>query len=253
MAVRCAGAGSGADLSPRCLANLFHAMRRLCWLCSMNCDGAASLRAKTSRSIARIWATRRADFAICGGAGQGPRRCHRSRRGRNIRAVQQATKTIPIVAIADDMVGAGLVNSLARPDGNTTGVSILATELDGKRQEILIEAVPGLRRMAVLADANCTTAAKLDALQEAARARDIELSIHRIAKGEEIAAAIDTAKASGAAALNVLASPLLFAIASLLWSASQHCAFRPSINGPKWRRKAALLPTARASVRLFES
>ena len=52
------------------------------------------------------------------------------------------------------MVGSGLVDSLARPDGNTTGVSILATELDGKRQEILIEAVPGLRRMAFLADAN---------------------------------------------------------------------------------------------------
>ena len=100
------------------------------------------------------------------------------------------------------------LNSLARPNGNTTGVSILATELDGKRQEILIEAVPGLRRMAALADAN-TTGAKLDALQEAARARNIELSIYRVAKGEEIAAAIDMAKASGAATLNVLASPML--------------------------------------------
>ena len=45
---------------------------------------------------------------------------------------------------------------MARPNGNTTGVSILATELDGKRQEILIEAVPGLRRMAALADFNTT-------------------------------------------------------------------------------------------------
>ena len=44
-----------------------------------------------------------------------------------IRAVQQATKTIPIVAIVGDMLGSGLVNSLARPDGNTTGVSILST------------------------------------------------------------------------------------------------------------------------------
>ena len=43
-----------------------------------------------------------------------------------VRAVQQATKTIPIVAIVGDMLGSGLVNSLARPDGNTTGVSILA-------------------------------------------------------------------------------------------------------------------------------
>ena len=64
-----------------------------------------------------------------------------------VRAAQQATATIPILAVTDDMVGSGLVRSLAQPGGNTTGVSILATELDGKRQEILIEAVPGLRRM----------------------------------------------------------------------------------------------------------
>jgi len=63
-----------------------------------------------------------------------------------IRALQQATKTIPIVALADDMLGNGFVNSLSRPNGNTTGVSILAQVLDGKRQDILIEAVPGLRR-----------------------------------------------------------------------------------------------------------
>jgi putative ABC transport system substrate-binding protein len=127
------------------------------------------------------------------------------------RAAQQATKTIPIVGVADDMVGEGLVDSLSRPNGNTTGVSILATELDGKRQELLIEAVPGLHRMAALADINGTADAKLDALQEAARARSIELSIYRIARSEEIAAAIDKAAASGATALNVLASPMLFA------------------------------------------
>jgi putative tryptophan/tyrosine transport system substrate-binding protein len=57
--------------------------------------------------------------------------------------------------------------------------------------------------------ANNTTSAKLDALQGAALARNIELSIYRVAKGEEIAAAIDVAKTSGAAALNVLASPML--------------------------------------------
>jgi ABC-type uncharacterized transport system substrate-binding protein len=128
-----------------------------------------------------------------------------------IRAAQQATKTIPILGVAEDMVGEGLVDSMARPNGNTTGVSFVATKLDGKRQEILIEAVPGLRRMAALADLKATTDAKLDALQEAARARNIELSIHRIARSEEIIAAIDMAQASGATALNVLASPLLFA------------------------------------------
>jgi len=124
--------------------------------------------------------------------------------------IGRATATIPILGSTDDMVGSGLVNSLAHPGGNTTGTSIFATELDGKRQEILIEAVPGLRRMAALADSNTTTDANLHALQEAARARNIELSIHRIARPEEIAAAIDAAKASGAAALNVLSAPILF-------------------------------------------
>jgi putative tryptophan/tyrosine transport system substrate-binding protein len=132
------------------------------------------------------------------------------------RAAQQATKTIPIIGVAEDMVGEALVDSLARPNGNTTGVSILATELDGKRQEILIEAVPGLRRMAALADTNATPDAKLNALQEAARIRNIELSIHRIARSEEIAAAIDMAQALGAMALNVLASPMLFANRQLI-------------------------------------
>ena len=126
------------------------------------------------------------------------------------RAAQQATKTIPIVAIADDLLGAGLVQSLARPEGNTTGVNILAADLDGKRQDLLIEAMPGLRRLAALADVN-STAEKLETLQEAARAHNVQLLTYRIARGEEIAPAIDTAHASGATALNIFSGVLLWA------------------------------------------
>ena len=86
----------------------------------------------------------------------------------SIRAAQQVTATIPILGISQDMVQQGLVNSLARPGGNTTGVSILATELDGKREEILIEAVPELRRMAILADSKTTRSPQLQVLQDAA-------------------------------------------------------------------------------------
>jgi putative tryptophan/tyrosine transport system substrate-binding protein len=128
-----------------------------------------------------------------------------------IRAAQQATTTIPILGFTDDMLGSKFVSSLAKPGGNTTGVSILATELDGKRQDILIEAVPGLRRMAALADSNTTAPRQLQALQDAARTREVELSIYGVTKPNEIAAAIDAAKKEDAAALNVLASPLLFA------------------------------------------
>ena len=107
-----------------------------------------------------------------------------------IRAAQQATATIPILAIADDMLGAGLITSLAHPGGNTTGISILATELDGKRQQLLIELIPGVRRIAVLVDSNTKAAGQLEALGDAARARGIELSLHRVAEPDEIVGAI---------------------------------------------------------------
>jgi putative tryptophan/tyrosine transport system substrate-binding protein len=127
-----------------------------------------------------------------------------------IRAAQQATKTIPIVGGTEDMVASGLVNSLARPGGNTTGINILAADLDGKRQEILIEAVPGIHRMVALADSNTNASAHFQILQDAARARGIELSIHLITAPEEIPVAIDAAKVSHAEALNVLASPIAY-------------------------------------------
>jgi putative ABC transport system substrate-binding protein len=136
--------------------------------------------------------------------------------GPAIRVVQEATKAIPILGLSDDLLGPGLVSSMARPDGNTTGVGFLSDDLDGKRQELLIEAVPGVRQMAALADAN-RGSAKLDALKEAAGARNIELSIYRISSGQEIAAAIDSAKRSGAEALNVLASAMFFGFRQLIF------------------------------------
>jgi len=127
-----------------------------------------------------------------------------------VRAAQRATTEIPILGMTDDMVGQGFVRSLTQPGGNITGVTILASELDGKRQEILIETVPGLRRIAALADINTTAPSATRALEDAARARGMELSVHRVARAGEIVAAIDAAKASGAEALNVLGSSLLF-------------------------------------------
>jgi putative ABC transport system substrate-binding protein len=127
-----------------------------------------------------------------------------------VRAAQRATTSIPTLAITDDMLGQGFVRSLGQPGGNITGVTLLASELDGKRQEILIEAVPGVRRIAALVDSNTTTPSRVRALEEAAHARGVDLSIHEVAMREEIASAIDAAKAADAGALNVLASPLLF-------------------------------------------
>jgi len=128
----------------------------------------------------------------------------------HMRAAQEAMPAVPIVGLATDMVATGLVKSLARPDGNITGISLLSPELNGKRQDIMIEAVPGARRMAMLAEATNTEPQQLKALQDAARARGIEIAIFTIRTPEDIAPATNEIKASGVAAINVLSSPLLF-------------------------------------------
>ena len=127
-----------------------------------------------------------------------------------IRVAQQATKIIPILGSTDDMLGAGLVHSMAKPEGNTTGNSILSTELNGKRQEILIELLPAARNMAALAGAYTYPPERLQTLQELTRRGGVELSVYRVSKAEEITGAIDAAKNSGALALNVLASPFMW-------------------------------------------
>jgi putative ABC transport system substrate-binding protein len=74
-----------------------------------------------------------------------------------VRAAKQATKTIPIVmAITPDPVAAGLVNSLARPGGNITGLTFLTRELSGKRLELLTEMIPRLSRVGILTVAGFT-------------------------------------------------------------------------------------------------
>jgi putative ABC transport system substrate-binding protein len=128
-----------------------------------------------------------------------------------VRAAQESTRTVPIVGLASDMVAAGLVRSFARPGGNVTGVSLLALELDGKREEILMEAVPGARRIAVLTDPAMLAQSaqrQLQALQNAARARAVEVAVFTAGAPEQIVPTMDKAKERGATALNVLSAPL---------------------------------------------
>jgi putative ABC transport system substrate-binding protein len=115
--------------------------------------------------------------------------------------------------MTEDMVAEGLVPSLARPGGNTTGISLLSPELDEKRQGLLMEAVPDARRMAALFDSRVTRANHLKALQEAARARGAALEVFGVAGPEDIVAAINAAGTSGAEAINFLATSL-FSVSS---------------------------------------
>jgi putative ABC transport system substrate-binding protein len=77
-----------------------------------------------------------------------------------IRAAKHATKTIPIVMVTQvDSVAAGLVDSLARPGGNITGLATLQRDLSGKRLELLKEAVPKISRVGILRDAEGSASA----------------------------------------------------------------------------------------------
>ena len=112
-------------------------------------------------------------------------------------ALQKATRTIPIVVITEDVVAAGFAASLARPGGNITGISLMSPELDGKRQDILIEAVPGAGRIAVLADSTVATLRHLEALEVSARKQGKELVVARASKSEEVISAVNECHREG--------------------------------------------------------
>jgi len=125
-----------------------------------------------------------------------------------VRAAQQATKTIPIVAVVDDIVASGLIASMSKPGGNTTGVSILATELDGKRVDMLKRLVPSARRVGVLSDPSSAQAEPRQ-LTETARTLGVELINVEIRSPDDFRPAFDALRAKGADALIIRSSPLL--------------------------------------------
>jgi putative ABC transport system substrate-binding protein len=127
-------------------------------------------------------------------------------------AAKRATSTIPIVfATSGDPVGTGIVASLARPGGNVTGLSSQQPETAGKRVELLRELIPGLRRLAILADVdNPFTTLDVAEVQQAARTVGVEVDTFQVRRAEEIAPAFEAFQ-SRVQALYVLPVPLLFA------------------------------------------
>jgi putative ABC transport system substrate-binding protein len=124
------------------------------------------------------------------------------------RVAQQATTTIPIVAMSDDILGAGLVTSLSRPGGNTTGLTILSPELSAKRLELLKEIVPGLSRVTALWDPTTGTS-QVAMTEEAARSLNLTLQILEVRRRDEVGDIIRAARSTHTEALNILSSPFL--------------------------------------------
>src|SRR5262245_54758603 len=126
-------------------------------------------------------------------------------------AVKAATTAIPIVSMSEDLVRAKIVNSMREPGGNITGVSIMGTELDAKRLEILAELMPARSSVLLLADPT-THRESRPALDATAAARGLALREAMVGTPEQIGRSLREAKDGGAAGVNVLSSALLFAL-----------------------------------------
>jgi putative ABC transport system substrate-binding protein len=125
-------------------------------------------------------------------------------------AAKQATSVIPIVAtVIGDPVGSGLVASLALPGGNVTALSVLSADMAAKRLELLREAVPSFRRLAILVDVrNPVNAEEARQVQAAADKLGLEAFPILIRSAEDIVPAFEGLK-NRADALHVVANPLI--------------------------------------------
>jgi putative ABC transport system substrate-binding protein len=127
-----------------------------------------------------------------------------------VRALQRVTRTLPIVfGGAIDPVGSGLVASLAQPGGNVTGFSLFEYSISGKWLEILKQAVPTLRRAAVIRDTTTVTGvAQFAAIQAVAPSLGVELRPLEVSDTAEIEPALAAFARPGNSGLIVTASPL---------------------------------------------
>ena len=125
-------------------------------------------------------------------------------------AAKQATSVIPIVfPTGGDPVGSGLVSSLSRQGGNVTGLSNQASDIPAKRLELLREVLPGLRRLAVMANADYSGGVtEREQIDTAARALGLELVPLPVRSMEDIAPALDGLK-DGVEALYTTGDPLV--------------------------------------------
>ena len=138
---------------------------------------------------------------------------------------KQATSTVPIVmAGVGDAIASGLVATLARPGGNVTGLSALAPDIAGKRLELLLDALPTINQVAVLANPMTPFVAQaLKVVADAARALRIQIHVVEMTEPDQLDRAFQVVLSAKSGALLVLEDPLTFALrARIAGLAAQH-------------------------------
>ncbi|MEH2565945.1 ABC transporter substrate-binding protein [Bradyrhizobium sp. AZCC 2289] len=123
-------------------------------------------------------------------------------------AAQAATATIPIVCVADDLVGSGLAASLAKPGSNMTGVSILATELDAKKIELLKELLPDAKRFGVINDPATSGGERLRRIDQTARHLGVEIQTIDVHGPDDLEPTFKALRAGHAEGVNIVSSSL---------------------------------------------
>ena len=126
--------------------------------------------------------------------------------------LEKETTSIPIVfVIADDPVASGIVASLSRPGGNATGLTSLNAAVDAKRLELLKEAMPALRRVALLTSrGDPATSSTASATQNAARSLGVELEIQNVESMDNLEGMLTAVVKAGSEAVIVAGSPVFF-------------------------------------------
>ena len=133
-------------------------------------------------------------------------------------AAKKVTRTIPIVMIAlGDPVGTGLVDSLAQPGGNVTGMSLMASDVAAKRLELLKEAVPAISRVLVLSYlADPIAPLQVKALEKAAQSLGVTLQVQDIRTADDLTAAFDAGARERAEGLLTTAESIFVAQRALV-------------------------------------
>jgi putative ABC transport system substrate-binding protein len=166
-------------------------------------------------------------------------------------AVKAATSTIPVVSMSEDLVRAKLVTDMRNPGANITGISVMGTELDAKRLEILAELLPARSTVLLLADPT-THRESRPALNATAASLGLTLREAEVGTPDQIEQAMREAKDQGAAGVNVLSSALFFALRGHLISIAAKLGLPAIYQWPEIAEEGGLIaygPSLRGAFR----
>jgi putative ABC transport system substrate-binding protein len=166
-------------------------------------------------------------------------------------AAKAATNTVPVVSMSEDLVRAKLVSDMRNPGGNITGVSVMGTELDAKRLEILAELLPARSTVLLLADPT-THRESRPALDATAASLGLTLREAVVGTPNQIEQAMREAKDQGAAGVNVLSSALFFALRGQIISIAAKLGLPTMYQWPEIAEEGGLIaygPSLRGAFR----